>query len=199
MAFKSNRSGKAATLTDTQLRQLNEYLPEKYSLLSEVMLWGCGRVKECSTIKVRNINFKQETIVLEKSTTKMKESRIASIHPDTIHKLKNWIIKNKLKGDDYVFFSASNNSKYQKGEKHLGFHTIEEYFKKGFDWIGVKGASTHSFRRSQATNLMNAGFTLKEIMDITGHKNIATLQEYLDTDKSNTHKKYKQLIGGIKL
>ena len=152
-----------------------------------------------ATIKVRNINFKQETLVLEKSTTKMKESRTASIHPDTLHKLKNWIIKHNLKKDDYVFFSYSNNSKYLKGEKHLGYHTIDEYFRKGFDWVGVKGASSHSFRRTQATNLLNSGFTLREIMDITGHKNIATLQEYLDTDKTNTHNKYKQLISGVKL
>ncbi len=197
MGFKSNRSGKSAILSHQQFKQLNEYLPEKYSLLAEVMLWGCGRVKECSTIKVRNINFTESTIVLEKATTKMKESRVATIHTSTIHKLKNWIIKHQLRQDDYIFFSASNNSKYRKGEKHLGFHTIEEYFKKGFDWIGIKGASTHSFRRSMATNLLNSGFTLKEIMDITGHKNIATLQEYLDTDKSNTHKKYKQLISGV--
>ena len=70
MGFKSNRNGKSAILTEEQLRQLNEYLPEKYSLLAEVMLWVCGRVYETSTIKVRNINFKEETIVLEKSTTK---------------------------------------------------------------------------------------------------------------------------------
>ena len=197
MGFKSNRSGKSAILSHQQFKQLNEYLPEKYSLLAEVMLWGCGRVKECSTIKVRNINFTESTIVLEKATTKMKESRVATIHTSTIHKLKNWIIKHQLRQDDYIFFSASNNSKYRKGEKHLGFHTIEEYFKKGFDWIGIKGASTHSFRRSMATHLLNSGFTLKEIMDVTGHKNIATLQEYLDTDKSNTHKKYKQLISGV--
>ena len=199
MGFKSNRSGKAAILSNKQLQQLNDYLPEKYSLLTEVMLWGAGRVTECASIKVRNINFKEETIVLEKSTTKMKESRVASIHTSTIHKLKNWIIKHKLKQDDYIFFSASNNSKCKKGERHLRFHTIEEYFQKGFSWIGIKGASTHSFRRTQATNLLNSGFTLKEIMDITGHKNIATLQEYLDTDKSNTHKKYKQLISGVSL
>jgi len=62
--------------------------------------------------------------------------------------------------------------------------------------VGVKGASTHSFRRTQANNLLKNGFTLREIMDITGHRNIATLQEYLDTDKRNTHKKYKQLIKG---
>ena len=197
MGFKSNRSGKAAILTNQQLKQLYDYLPEKYSLLAEVMLWGCGRVSECSSIKVRNINIKEGTIVLEKATTKMKVSRVATIHTSTIHKIKNWIIKHQLKEDDYIFFSASNNSKYRKGEKHLGFHTIEEYFKKGFDWIGIKGASTHSFRRSMATNLLNSGFTLKEIMDITGHKNIATLQEYLDTDKSNTHKKYKKLISGV--
>ena len=129
----------------------------------------------------------------------MKESRVACLHPDTLHKLKNWIVKHQLDQDDYIFFSASNNTKYSKGEKHLGFHTIDQYFKKGFDWIGVKGASTHSFRRSTATNLMNSGFTLKEIMDVTGHKNIATLQEYLDTDKSTTHKKYKNLISRVKL
>ena len=196
MGFKSNRSGKAAILSNQQLKQLYDYLPEKYSLLAEVMLWGAGRVNECASIKVRSINIKEETIVLEKSTTKMKKSRVATIHPTTIHKLKNWIIKHQLKQDDYIFFSASNNTKYKKGEKHLGFHTIEEYFKKGFDWIGVKGASTHSFRRSMATHLLYNGFTLKEIMDVTGHKNIATLQEYLDTDRSNTHRKYKQLISG---
>ena len=199
MAFKSNRSGKSAILTEEQLRQLNEYLPEKYSLLAEVMLWVCGRVYETSTIKVRNINFKEETIILEKSTTKCKESRIATLHPDTIHKLKNWVIKHKLNKEDYIFFSASNNQKTQKGRVHLKYHTIDEYFKKGFDWIGVKGASSHSFRRSMATNLLNKGFSLREIMHITGHKNIATLQEYLDVDKSNTHQKYKQLISGMKL
>ena len=96
MGFNSNRSGKAAILSNKQLQQLNDYLPEKYSLLTEVMLWGAGRVTECASIKVRNINFKEETIVLEKSTTKMKESRVASIHTSTIHKLKNWIIKQKI-------------------------------------------------------------------------------------------------------
>ena len=199
MGFKSNRSGKAAILSNKQLQQLNDYLPEKYSLLTEVMLWGAGRVTECASIKVRNINFKEETIVLEKSTTKMKESRVASIHTSTIHKLKNWIIKHKLKQDDYIFFSASNNSKCRKGEQHLKFHTIDEYLRKAFDFIGIKGASSHSFRRSMATNLLNKGFTLREIMLITGHKNIATLQEYLDVDTSTTHQKYKKLISGVTL
>ena len=199
MVFKSNRSGKAATLSEKQISQLLDYLPEKYSLLAEILFWSAGRVTEVSNIKVKNINFREETLILEKSTTKMKKSRTATLHTNTIHKLKNWIIKHKLKEDDYIFFSSSNNSKTPIGQRHLGYHTIDEYFRKGFDWIGVKGASTHSFRRSMATNLMNSNFTMREIMDITGHKNISTLQEYLDTDKRKTHSKYKQLISGVTL
>mgnify|MGYP001211037977 FL=1 len=199
MIFKSNRSGKAAILSQGQLKQLVDYLPEKYSLLLEVMLWGAGRVTECSSIKVSNLNIQEGTLVLEKASTKTKQSRIVTLHPDAVHKLKNWIIKNRLEGDDYIFFSKSNNTKCKIGTQHLKYSTIDQYFRKGFDWIGVKGASTHSFRRTQATYLLNAGFSLKEIMDITGHKNIATLQEYLDTDKKITHQKYKLLIGEVKL
>ena len=69
MGFKSNRSGKAAILTNQQLKQLYDYLPEKYSLLAEVMLWGAGRVNECASIKVRSINIKEETIVKEVELT----------------------------------------------------------------------------------------------------------------------------------
>tara|TARA_R100000458_G_C8235443_1_gene215938 strand:+ start:344 stop:943 length:600 start_codon:yes stop_codon:yes gene_type:complete len=199
MVFKSNRSGKAAILSKRQLKQLVDYLPEKYSLLLEVMLWGAGRVTECSSIRVRNFNILDGTLVLEKASTKTKQSRIVTLHPDAVHKLKNWIIKNKLEGDDYIFFSQSNNTKCKIGTQHLQYSTIDQYFRKGFNWIGVKGASTHSFRRTQATYLLNAGFSLKEIMDITGHKNIATLQEYLDTDKKITHQKYKLLIEEVKL
>ena len=199
MVFKSNRSGKASILSQGQLKQLVDYLPEKYSLLLEVMLWGAGRVTECSSIKVSNLNIQEGTLVLEKASTKTKQSRIVTLHPDAVHKLKNWIIKNRLGGDDYIFFSQSNNTKCKIGTQHIKYSTIDQYFRKGFDWIGVKGASTHSFRRTQATYLLNAGFTLKEIMDITGHKNIATLQEYLDTDKKITHKKYKLLISEVKL
>ena len=57
MIFKSNRSGKAAILSQGQLKQLVDYLPEKYSLLLEVMLWGAGRVTECWVFLERNYGY----------------------------------------------------------------------------------------------------------------------------------------------
>jgi len=68
-------------------------------------------------------------------------------------------------------------------------------FRQAFDNIGIRGASTHSFRRSRLTNLHVAEkWSLHEIMDISGHKNLLSLQQYLDTDRNNTFEKYRQLF-----
>jgi len=37
-------------------------------------------------------------------------------------------------------------------------------------------------------------WSLKEIMDISGHKSIQSLQQYLDTDRKVTFDKYRQLL-----
>ena len=41
---------------------------------------------------------------------------------------------------------------------------------------------------------MEKNWNVREIMDISGHKNLLSLQQYLDSDKKLTHKKYRQLI-----
>ena len=107
---------------------------------------------------------------------------------------KNWIIKHQLKKDDYIFFSSSRNLLYGKGKKKLTNQSVDEVFRKIFDWVGIIGASSHSFRRSRLTHLMEKNFNMKQIMDISGHKNLLSLQQYLDSDKALTHKKYRLLI-----
>ena len=37
-------------------------------------------------------------------------------------------------------------------------------------------------------------WSLREIMDISGHKNLLSLQQYLDTDKNATFEKYRDLF-----
>ena len=108
--------------------------------------------------------------------------------------LKGWIRENNLKSEDHLFFTGSRNTKYEKGEKSITTQSVDEYFRKTFDWIGIKGGSTHSFRRSRLTHLLQEGWNLREIMDISGHKNLMSLQQYLDSDKKNTFEKYKKLF-----
>jgi len=109
--------------------------------------------------------------------------------------LGKWIQDNMLGENDFIFFTDSNNVKYRKGEKSISTQSVDQHFRKTFDWIGIDGASTHSFRRTRLTRLhVDEGWSLREIMDISGHKSIVSLQQYLDTDKRNTFAKYRELL-----
>ena len=151
-------------------------------------------MKEITTIRVRNLNFQDETLTIEKSSTKTKESRMIPIHPRLMEHLESWIKGNELKNDDFVFFTESKNTKYRKGEKSISTQSVDQFFRKTFDWIGIVGGSTHSFRRSRLTHLLQRGWNLREIMDISGHRNLLSLQQYLDSDRKKTHQKYREMF-----
>ena len=189
---KTNRSGKSTCLSENQIEIFCSNLPIKYSLLAELMYFSAGRVKEITTIGVRNLNFKDGTLTIEKSSTKTKESRMVPIHPRVMNGLESWIKEHELKNDDHVFFTDSRNTTFKKGEKSISTQSVDQFFRKTFDWVGISGGSTHSFRRSRLTHLLQRGWNLREIMDISGHKNLLSLQQYLDSDRKITHIKYRE-------
>ena len=191
---KTNRSGKSSVITREQLEHMCSNLPLKYSILADLLYFSAGRVNEITTLKVRNFNERDGLIVIEKSSTKTKETRSVPIHPRVVEELKSWIKSYELKDDDYIFFTDSKNTKYKKGEKSISTQSVDQYFRKTFDWIGVVGGSTHSFRRSRLTHLLQEGWHLREIMDISGHKNLVSLQQYLDSDRKETFSKYRELF-----
>lgn len=192
---KTNRSGKASLLSQQQMEQFLSNLPVKYGLLAQLMYFSAGRVKEITTLKVRNINIKDELLTIEKSSTKTKETRQIPLPPRLMNELGMWIQENQLETDDFIFFTDSKNMNVRKGEKAITTQSVDTFFRKSFDWIGVEGASTHSFRRTRLTKLhIDEGWSLREIMDISGHKSIISLQQYLDTDKKNTFEKYRNLF-----
>lgn len=192
---KTNRSGKAAVLTNKEMELFGANLPQKYSLLADLLYLTAGRVQEITSLKVRNINIQDQLVTIEKSSTKTKETRQIPVSRSICEDLGKWIIKHNLKSEDYIFFTDSKNTKFKIGEKCISTQSVDQYFRKTFDWIGVKGASTHSFRRTRLTKLhIEENWSLKEIMDISGHKSIMSLQQYLDTDKKVTFDKYRKLL-----
>jgi integrase/recombinase XerD len=192
---KTNRSGKATLLTRQQLELFLANLPVKYALLAELMYFTAGRVNEITTLRVRNINIKDALLTIEKSSTKTKETRQVPLPKHLLGNLESWIKDNMLNSDDFIFFTDSRNTKVKKGEKSVSTQSVDKYFRKTFDWVGINGASTHSFRRTRLTQLhIDEGWSLREIMDISGHSSIVSLQQYLDTDKKQTFNKYRELL-----
>jgi len=192
---KTNRSGKATLLTRQQLELFLANLPVKYALLAELMYFTAGRVNEITTLRVRNINIKDALLTIEKASTKTKETRQVPLPKHLLGNLESWIKDNMLNSDDFIFFTDSRNTNVKKGEKSISTQSVDKYFRKTFDWVGINGASTHSFRRTRLTQLhIDEGWSLREIMDISGHSSIVSLQQYLDTDKKQTFSKYRELL-----
>jgi integrase/recombinase XerD len=46
--------------------------------------------------------------------------------------------------------------------------------------LGLKGVSSHSFRRSTLTAAHQAGLSLRSVAEISGHQSLAALEKYLD-------------------
>jgi integrase/recombinase XerD len=63
---------------------------------------------------------------------------------------------------------------------HVTKVSAGEQLKAICDDLGLVGVSTHSFRRSLATNLSDMGQPLKTIASLTGHKSLDQLARYID-------------------
>ncbi|WP_419546418.1 tyrosine-type recombinase/integrase, partial [Microcystis sp.] len=53
------------------------------------------------------------------------------------------------------------------------------------DRLGLKGISTHSFRRTALTRMHLAGVPLRTIQRISGHSSLAALSVYLEVTDEN--------------
>lgn len=66
------------------------------------------------------------------------------------------------------------------GTGHINPDSAARVLRKACFEVGIRGASTHSFRRTALTQLSNAGIPLRVIQEISGHRNLEQLQKYLE-------------------
>ena len=69
--------------------------------------------------------------------------------------------------------------------------SFDKELRRVCDWNGLSGISSHSFRRTQLTELYRDGWSLREIQHISGHRSLQFLQEYLDVDKEEVVDKFR--------
>lgn len=61
-------------------------------------------------------------------------------------------------------------------------NTLCQLFGELYKKAGLKGASSHSGRRSFITKMAHNGISPKVIMTLAGHKNLGTTQRYIDVN-----------------
>ena len=66
--------------------------------------------------------------------------------------------------------------------KHFNTNALTQLLKRLYENAHIKGASSHSTRRTFITNLANKGVNVRVIAELASHKSIQTTQRYIDTN-----------------
>ena len=168
--MKVNGNGKAAVLSPVQLKTLFKYgfkCPRDRALFGIMFYTGC-RVSEALHLKCADVFVTH--IVFRKSITKGKlDTREVPISPDLAAILCDY----KPRG---VFMFPGSSYDVET----LSRSTADRIIRSAFERLKIKGASTHSFRRTALTTMHNAGVPLGVIQKVSGHRKLEQLARYLE-------------------
>jgi integrase/recombinase XerD len=179
---KIDRHGKAKVLSPEEIQRLftDGLTTVRDKTLGAVMLYTACRVSECVTLKIQDIYDSRKRVRPElnirKGSTKGKlATRTIPVLDDL--RLHLELYKPKVSRDAYLF-----PGRWGHGHLHEDYAAL--IFKRGCNKVGIEGASTHSCRRTALTLMSNAGIPLRVIQQISGHRSLEQLQEYLDVEPS---------------
>ncbi|GAF79250.1 unnamed protein product, partial [marine sediment metagenome] len=149
----------------------NPYLSRKDDLILQ-LLYSCAfRVGELVNIKVKDIDIKNSTISIWESKGST-DPALVPIPLSLTKMINQWIIDNRLSPNRYLFFST-HDSKVSRS-------LIHNLVKKAGQRAGIeKEITTHTFRRSRATHLLDAGLPIEQVSRLLRHKYLNSTMIYL--------------------
>ena len=163
---KVNRNGQAVVLSNEQLTELFDELPQPHRLLFQTCYYTAARVGEVVQLQIEDLSAGR--ITYRAQNTKTKQTRSVIIAPPLAKALKAV----SLPKTGYLFPGRFRG--------HLTTQAADKALRKACDYLGLEGVSTHSFRRSLLTKMHQQGHSLRTLQQITKHADIGNLAKYLD-------------------
>ena len=160
-------------LTQAELDRLFErgFTTPRDKLLFAITYYCACRVSEALALTTDDLV--DGVVTLRRATTKGKiGTRTLPMHPKLMEYLEQY---NPPPG---LLFPGRN------GNKPLTRAMVDLILKAACKRVRIRGASTHSFRRTALTSLSNANVPIRVIQEISGHKSLAALQRYLEVKPS---------------
>ena len=175
--MKIDRHGRAKILSQYEIQLLfNEGLElDRDRALFGVCLYTACRIAEgCSMLTkdfYSSTGVVRPEIIIRKGNTK---GKLATRTIPVIDDLRLLLtIHRKSAGEVYLFPG-------RHGHGHIHPDSAAKILKLAFDRVGIEGASTHSFRRTALTQMSNTGIPLRVIQEVSGHRLLSQLQNYLE-------------------
>jgi len=184
------KEGKARVLTENEFKRLLVIARDGQFPARNIAIIYCSfglglRAKEIASLKVSDI-FDEELDVYEeanltRSMTKGEKQRHIYIDNKKIITALSEHIQAMQKREKSCFNYHGPLFKTQRKEK---FHPdiLQKWFRKLYDKAGIKGASSHSGRRTFITRLIEQGADIKTVSHLAGHSSITTTAGYVETN-----------------
>ena len=173
--MKRDRNGQAKILTDSEVSAIFSLLSARDRAIFAICLFCGCRIGEA--LSIRSGDIAGGVITLRKANTKGKKgSRSIPIAP----KLEKIL-------DDYLAIASPGEFLFpgRFGSKPLTTAYADLVLRESCQKLGIKGVSTHSFRRTALTRMHSAGVPLRTIQRISGHSSLAALAVYLEVTDEN--------------
>ena len=140
------------------------------------LFYACGiRRNELASLRLQDLNFSRETLFIHKGKGKLQ--RYVSLTRRALYWLDKYIqeVRFKYVGeiDDGILF-------LNRHKKPIRAKTITISLHRYILEAGItKGGSTHIFRRSLATSLLDASTDLRLIQSLLGHTKLSSTEAYV--------------------
>ena len=148
------------------------------------LLYGCAlRVSELCNLNIGDIDLNRQSIrVIGKGS----KTRIVPLGDKSAVILQDYLsTRTSVHNLDPLILTTTNKRLYPKYVSRL----VKKYLSKVSD---VSKKSTHVFRHSAATHMLDNGADLLAVKEILGHENLSTTQIYTQVSVERLKKAYKK-------
>jgi len=174
----------AKTLNVEELRRVLDYVAtRKHSKRNRALVTctfysGC-RVGELSSLLYSDVVDEfgkvRDEIRLRAENTKTKEARIVFVNTKLKKELQQYANIYKPTNTQLKFFYSQ-----KRASNGYNANTLTQFFHYLYKRANVYGASSHSGRRTFITNLASKGVGVRVIMGLSGHRQLSSVQCYID-------------------
>ena len=173
-------------------KELHSNSPLRDKTILETLYATGVRCSELCNIKLTDINFDQQTILI---TGKGDKQRIVLFGNKAKQKILQYIQEERSKhlkdNNEYLFLT-------QLG-KRIQDRTVQTILNKFSKLLPTKKQLTpHTLRHSFATHLLNAGMNLRALQELLGHSSLTTTERYTHIATTDLKRLY-ETINPLKL
>lgn len=179
---KVQMSKQAKTLNERELQRLLDYVAKtkqakrNRTILLLTHLAGM-RIGEVAAVRVCDVLASDGTvrdeINLSAAQTKGNRSRSVLLNERMRSELASYMQTVKVTNPKQPLFSTQRSQGFSA-------NSLTQVVNGIYKQAGLDGASSHSGRRGFLTNLAEKGVSVRVMMALAGHRNMATTQRYID-------------------